>query len=532
MYKQLIDDIKSINELEIVIGHYYPGQLKNKAMKCPFHSDNSPSFRITDKGSGAFYKCFGCGESGDIIEFIKKVEGLKFIPALERAYSILGKPLNLPNNNFAKLNNVNKENTKKYYEEKVKESLDNKDLDSAFRYECAKDRESEKNYYINFPYTDFKGRPLKIWENLNVILDINNINIIYDEIAKDVEITGVSGTTLESQIIDIHSLSCKYGFPLPINMISNLVHKIANLNTTNPVINFLEYCHETYDGEDKYIQMLCDAIITNASFSNSFKKLLIRKWLLNTACIAFNEGDSNIEGVLTLQGKQGIGKTRLIKKIIPMYVKTGLELDPSDKDKVYQCIKYWVCELGELDSTFKKDLAKLKAFITEQIDEFRRPYGLTPVKYPRKTSFYATVNNEEFLKDETGNRRYWVIPVEKIDFELIDNIDIYQLWGEVMKIRDKNLDTTYLNQSDMNLLNNSNNNFKVLGNLDIMLDNLFVWDANISMWKWLSSRDIINKLYLKSTKGLRATLENYGAIYERKNNQRGYLMPPENLLFS
>ena len=39
----------------------------------------------------------------------------------------------------------------------------------------------------------------------------------------------------------------------------------------------------------------------------------------------------------------------------------------------------------------------------------------------RKTSFYATVNNEEFLKDETGNRRYWVIPVEKIDFDLIEN---------------------------------------------------------------------------------------------------------------
>ena len=86
-----------------------------------------------------------------------------------------------------------------------------------------------------------------------------------------------------------------------------------------------------------------------------------------------------------------------------MYVKTGLELDPSDKDKVYQCIKYWVCELGELDSTFKRDLAKLKAFITEQTDEFRRPYGLVPIKYPRKTSFYATVNNEEFLKDECEN---------------------------------------------------------------------------------------------------------------------------------
>ena len=98
-------------------------------------------------------------------------------------------------------------------------------------------------------------------------------------------------------------------------MISNFVIKIANNNLTNPVTNLLEYCYETYDGEDKYIQMLCDAIITNNYFDEDLKKKLIRKWLLNTACIAFNEGDCNLEGVLTFQGKQGIGKTRLIRKI-------------------------------------------------------------------------------------------------------------------------------------------------------------------------------------------------------------------------
>ena len=175
-------------------------------------------------------------------------------------------------------------------------------------------------------------------------------------------------------------------------------------------------------------------------------------------------------------------------------------------------------------------MAKLKAFITEQTDEFRKPYGLAPIKYPRKTSFYATVNNEEFLKDESGNRRYWVIPVEKIDFELVDKIDIYQLWGEVMHIREKGVETIYLNQSEMNMLNRSNNNFKVMSQLEIEIDKSFVWEAGKGMWKWMSSKDIINKLYIKSTKGLRATLESYGAIYQKKGNQRGYIMPPENLM--
>ena len=158
------------------------------------------------------------------------------------------------------------------------------------------------NYYIKFPYTDKKNKPLKIWENLNEILEVNNISVMYNEIAKDIEIKGVEGSTLESQLIAIHSLSNKSGLPLSLNMINNFINKIANNNLTNPVTNFLEYCYETYDGEEKYIQMLCDAIITSSSFNEDLKKILIRKWLLNTACIAFNKGNDNSEGVLTLQG--------------------------------------------------------------------------------------------------------------------------------------------------------------------------------------------------------------------------------------
>ena len=122
--------------------------------------------------------------------------------------------------------------------------------------------------------------------------------------------------------------------------------------------------------------------------------------------------------------------------------------------------------------------------------------------------------------------------MDKIDFELIDKIDMYQLWGEVMNIREKGIETTYLTQREMNMLNNSNKNFKVLGQLDIIIDKSFTWEADIDIWQWMSSKDIISKLYLKSTKGLRATLENYGAIYQKQGNQRGYIMPPENLLLS
>lgn len=526
MYKKFVDDIRSIEDLETVINHYYPNELENKSMNCPFHSENTPSFKIADKGEGAFYKCFGCGVGGDIVDFVKRVENIEFIPALTKAYSILKKPLKLPKTNKIKLNAVNTNNINIFYEEKVRQAIREKDLDGALRYEFQKDKEAKRRYYMNFPFVDSKDKPQKIWENMAAILDENKIVVSYNEISKDIEVSGLDGDNLESHIVDIHSLCNKYGFKLNLSTIQSFVHRIAYNNRINPVTNFLNYCYEVYEKEDIHIQMLCDAIETEPYFNQELKKILIRKWLLNTACIAFNEGDGNTEGVLTLQGKQGIGKTRLIRKLIPMYVKTGLELDPSDKDKIYQCIKYWVCELGELDSTFKRDLSKLKAFITEQSDEFRRPYGLAPIKYPRKTSFYATVNNEEFLKDETGNRRYWVIPVKKINFELIDKIDIYKLWGEVMQMKELETETVYLNQNEMNMLSCSNEVFKVLGYVDISICTEFDWSKDKEQWTWKSSTDIAKKLYLKSTKGLRATLENYGGIYKKKDNKRGYITPP------
>ena len=85
------------------------------------------------------------------------------------------------------------------------------------------------NYYIKFPYTDKKNKPLKIWENLNEILEVNNISVMYNEIAKDIEIKGVEGSTLESQLIAIHSLSNKSGLPLSLNMINNFINKIIPL---------------------------------------------------------------------------------------------------------------------------------------------------------------------------------------------------------------------------------------------------------------------------------------------------------------
>lgn len=84
MYKQYIEDINNLKNLETITNYHYPNKLKKNKINCPFHKESTPSFSITVKGNRAFYHCFGCGEAGGIINFIQKVESIPFRQALKK----------------------------------------------------------------------------------------------------------------------------------------------------------------------------------------------------------------------------------------------------------------------------------------------------------------------------------------------------------------------------------------------------------------------------------------------------------------
>jgi len=140
-------------------------------------------------------------------------------------------------------------------------------------------------------------------------------------------------------------------------------------------------------------------------------------------------------GVLTLQGAQGIGKTRWVTSLVPdpllreMVIKVDHHLDGSNKDSILGAVTHWIVEIGELDSSFRKDVARLKGFLTSDHDKVRRPYARTESEYPRRTVFYASVNQTDFLVDTTGNSRWWTIPVTKVDYE--HQIDMQQLFAQL-----------------------------------------------------------------------------------------------------
>ena len=92
-------------------------------------------------------------------------------------------------------------------------------------------------------------------------------------------------------------------------------------------------------------------------------------------------------------------------------------------------IKHWIVELGELDSSFRKNVARLKGFLTSDKDKVRRPYARTNSEYQRRTVLCASVNEETYLVDPTGNSRFWTLPVIEINYQ--HNIDMQQVFAQL-----------------------------------------------------------------------------------------------------
>jgi putative DNA primase/helicase len=210
------------------------------------------------------------------------------------------------------------------------------------------------------------------------------------------------------------------------------IDAIGFTHSYNPVGEWIR--SREWDGTDR-LQELYDTVLEAEEYPKNLKETLLKRWLLSAARAALAKQHFKARGVLTLHGPQGIGKTTWISMLIPE-VKLRNEcilldhhLDTANKDSIINAINHWVVEIGELDSSFKKDIARLKGFLTNDCDKLRKPYGKEVMWYPRRTVFAATVNEEQFLVDPTGNSRWWTISVRGLKFK--HTIDMQQLFAQL-----------------------------------------------------------------------------------------------------
>lgn len=279
----------------------------------------------------------------------------------------------------------------------------------------------------SFPDPSPKGKTVKCTiENVEHLLKETGITASFDEVKKDIRLSRNGKQISMSAVV---SEANRYG------MANGVLHwftgDIARANRVNPVRNWIR--SEPWDGKDR-LPEIKDTLSVAPGYPQGLAGTLLEKWLRADVAAVTVPG-FHTRGVLTLLGRQGLGKTswfrRLVSdpKIQADYVKLDHHLDPHNKDSILGATKHWLVELGELDGMIRKDVVRLKGVITRDCDKIRPPYFRAEEEFRRTTVFGASVNRADFLNDPTGNSRFWVIEVEAVDYQ--HNIDMQQLFAQV-----------------------------------------------------------------------------------------------------
>lgn len=149
-------------------------------------------------------------------------------------------------------------------------------------------------------------------------------------------------------------------------------------------------------------------------------------------------GGTKFDYVPILVGVQGLGKSTFLAKLGKQWFSDSLQtFEGKDASELLQGV--WINELPELSAFGKSETNKIKQFISKTEDFFRVAYGRRAEKYPRRCVFFGSTNDDEFLKDATGNRRYWPVrlgkqePVKSV-FSHLTADEVDQVWAEAMAL--------------------------------------------------------------------------------------------------
>jgi len=272
-------------------------------------------------------------------------------------------------------------------------------------------------------------------DNFVHLTDAHGISFRFNMMTKQTEVH-VPGLVASHQnreevtVIHLESLMVRHGMS-PI-AVPRFLLAVADHHRHDPFADWID--STPWDGISR-LPDICGTITPTEDYPPHFANVLIHKWLLSIVAATFHGPGFHSRGVLTLQGGQGLGKTSWFGQLVTppalreQAIKLGHGWDGGSKDSRLSAISHRIVELGELEGSFRRELASLKSFVTDRADKIRAPYARRPAEYPRMTVFGASVNDDSFLIDATGNSRFWTISAAKIDF--CHSIDMQQVFAEL-----------------------------------------------------------------------------------------------------
>lgn len=222
---------------------------------------------------------------------------------------------------------------------------------------------------------------------------------------------------LDGNPIDVDELriylALKHNIDIPAEECATIVTYISKQQLYSPIAEYLHQCASLYEADDELDELLSSLAKTYLGTDSELHATFIRKTLISAVARALSPG-CKVDTVCILAGHQGAGKSSFWRVLASEDWFDDSIGSVSDKDERLKLHQSWLVEWAELEAVFKRrDISAVKAFITTQTDQIRPPYGRTVKAFARPSIIVGTTNFNEFLADPTGNRRFWVVPVNK-----------------------------------------------------------------------------------------------------------------------
>jgi predicted P-loop ATPase len=189
--------------------------------------------------------------------------------------------------------------------------------------------------------------------------------------------------------------------------VEHAIKLIAASNQYNPLKLYLKECLNKWDGVPRLDTMLIDYAGADDS---EYVRGVSRMFMISLAARGLNPG-TKVDTMLITEGDQGASKSTFGMTLMrdPEWFSDSLPHDLSSRDAMQHLRGKWFIEVAEMSALNRNDSNEMKQFLTRQVDRYRDPYAKYEKSHPRTACFYGTTNLSRYLKDETGNRRYWPV---------------------------------------------------------------------------------------------------------------------------
>lgn len=213
-------------------------------------------------------------------------------------------------------------------------------------------------------------------------------------------------------------------------VVSRSIVPVARDNCIHPVRDYLNGL--AWDGVERLDRWALTYLgAEDTPLNRAFGAL----WAISAVARIMRPG-AKVDHMLILEGPQGARKSTALKVLAGEAWFTDELAEIGSKDAAQQMRGVWIVEIAELDAIGRAEVSRIKAFLTRTVDRYRPPYGRYVIDVPRQCVFAGSVNPDTYLRDETGNRRFWPLRCGTIDLDALRR-DRDQLWAEaVLRFRE------------------------------------------------------------------------------------------------